>query len=179
MLGHRHRRQRRPPSQQRRLVRGRGHHHRPRQPLGAQHLVDEIAQLAPALADQRQHHHIGLDPAGELAQQHGLAHARPGEQPDPLPPDQGQQGVERIEPRGQPPAQPLALCRRRGRGAQRPLDRAADQRPAVQGPAVGVDDPADPAVVGRQQAAAQMLDPVAHRQPLGRAFGQDLGAAGA
>lgn len=50
-------------------------HHRPRKPFDAQHFFGEVAQLAPAFADQRQHDDIGLDPFGEVAQKHGFAHA--------------------------------------------------------------------------------------------------------
>ena len=58
---------------QRRLVGGRRHHHRPRHARRPEHVVDEVAQLAPALADQRVDHDVGLDAAGEIGEQRRLA----------------------------------------------------------------------------------------------------------
>src|SRR5690606_32417505 len=102
MLGHRHGRQGAAAAHQRRLVRGRRHHDRPRHAFRPQHPFGEIAQLAPAFADQRNHHHIRRQPAGEPCQKRGLAHAGPRKKPDPLPPDQRQKRVEHGDSGGEP-----------------------------------------------------------------------------
>ena len=60
---------------QRRLVAGRDDHHRARQPFGAERVLDEVAHLAAALAEQRDHVDVGLRLAGDHAEQRALADA--------------------------------------------------------------------------------------------------------
>ena len=57
---------------------------RARQPLGAEVVLDELAHLAAALADQADHDHVGLGVAGHHAEQRALADAGAGEQADAL-----------------------------------------------------------------------------------------------
>ncbi len=167
--GHRH--PRRPPLDQRRLVRGRRDHHRPRHALGPQHVVDEVAQLAPALADQRQNDDIRLDPPREIREQRGFAHPRPGEDPDPLALRERQNRVEHREPGIEPPAQRLAP-RRLGRGApQGGRGGSGLERPPVERLPEGIDDPPDPGRVGMHPRRPQQRHPVAHRRPVERRIG--------
>ncbi len=71
---------------QRRLV-GRGDdHHRPGQPGGAQVVLQELAYLPAALADQGHHGDLRLGPARDHRQQAGLAHPGAGEDAHPLAP---------------------------------------------------------------------------------------------
>ena len=169
MLGHRHRRQRAARrtsgdwSEVAATTTPRAMPCRPEHPLG------KLAQLAPAFADQRDHDDIRLDPARELRQQRGFADARSGEKTDPLAADQRQQRVEDRDTRC-PAARPDAgagaaggAAARRARGCS-----AAQQRATVQRLAEGIDDPADPAVVGRNLGPAEQFDPVADRHAVGR-----------
>ncbi len=75
-----------------RLVAGGHHDHALGQPGGSQVALDELVDLAAALADQGDDDHVGRGVAGHHAQQHALAHPRAGEDPHPLPLAAGQAG---------------------------------------------------------------------------------------
>ena len=78
----------------RRHIGRRGHHHRSTQAFFTQGLRDEGLHLAPALAHQPDHHDIGLREACEHAQQHALAHPRPGDQAQALAAADRQQPID-------------------------------------------------------------------------------------
>ena len=46
-------------AQQRRCIGGGCHHHRPGTPFRAQNIFDKLFDLAPALADEPDHNHVG------------------------------------------------------------------------------------------------------------------------
>ena len=64
-----------------------------RQTLGAEVVLEELADLAPTLADQRDDRHLGVGAAGDHRQQAGLADAGTGEQAHALPAPDRDQGV--------------------------------------------------------------------------------------
>ena len=70
---------------QRQPVGGGHHHHRAPEPFRAQVLLEELAHLAAALADQGDDVDVGGGRAGDHAEQHALAHARAREDADALP----------------------------------------------------------------------------------------------
>ena len=82
-------------TQQRRRVGRSGHHHRAGAAFFAQNIFDKFFDFAATLTDQPDHNHIGLGVARHHAQQHALAHARSGKQPDALTASHRQQGVDR------------------------------------------------------------------------------------
>ena len=84
-----------------RLVAGGHHDHALGQPFGPQVALDELVDLAAALADQGDDDHVGGRVAGHHAQQHALAHAGAGEDAHPLPLAAGQQAVDRADAGGQ------------------------------------------------------------------------------
>ena len=96
-----------------RLVAGGHHDHALGQPCGAQVALDELVDLAAALADQGDDDHVGRGVAGHHAQEHALAHARAGEDPHPLPLAAGQQAVDRADAGGQRLADPRPGARMR------------------------------------------------------------------
>src|SRR5690606_39271334 len=57
---------------------------RAREPLGAENFLDEIVDLAAALADQADDDDVGARVPGDHAEQHALADAAAGEEPDAL-----------------------------------------------------------------------------------------------
>ena len=81
-------------SQHRRHVGGRGHQHGFGHALFTQRLLDKGLHLAAALADQADHHHVGLGEAGEHAQQHTFADTRTGDQANALPAADGQHAID-------------------------------------------------------------------------------------
>src|SRR5215510_3013205 len=64
-------------------------------PLDAELMLDEFADLAAALADQRDHDYIGVSAADDIAEQCGLAEPRRAEYSDALAAAAGQQAVDR------------------------------------------------------------------------------------
>lgn len=94
--------------------------------------TDQLAQLAPSLADQRDHRNVCRDIARQMPHQGGLPDTRACENPQSLAPDKRQQGIEHPQPRLEPRTQPPALGGL-GRGcAQRAFQRAAMQADARQ-----------------------------------------------
>jgi len=65
--------------------------------LGTQVFLHELADLAPALADEPDDVHIGLRVAGDHAHEDALPHAGPGEDAHLLPLAAGQQSVENAD----------------------------------------------------------------------------------
>jgi hypothetical protein len=55
-----------------------------RMPSVAEDVLDELARLASALANEPDHRDVGLREARHHAEQHALAHAAAGEDPEPL-----------------------------------------------------------------------------------------------
>ena len=115
-LGHRHRHPGGAALDQRRLVGGGGDDDGAGHALGAEDVVDEVAQLAAALADQGIDDDLGLDAAGEVGEERGLADAGAGEDADALAAGDGQDGVEDGEAGREAGAEALAGGGRR-RGA--------------------------------------------------------------
>ena len=121
---------------QRRLVAGGDHHHRAGQ-AGAQVALDELADLAPALADQPDHHHVGRGAAGQHAEQHRLADAGAGHDGHALPLAHGEAGVDGADAQGQRLGDAAAGEGRRRHGVERGAGRAgaaAGRRPPAAGP---------------------------------------------
>ena len=87
--------------------------------LGAEVVLDELADLAAALADQRDDRHLGLGAAGDHRQQAGLADAGAGEDAEALAAAAGDEGVHGAHAQ-------RAAGGRRGRAAAG----AAPRRPA-------------------------------------------------
>ena len=96
VLGDRGRREGRPDAHQRRLVGGGDDHDRVRERV-AEVALDELAHLAAALADQRDHVDLGRGRAGDHAQQRGLADARAGEDAEALAAAARDKRVERAD----------------------------------------------------------------------------------
>ena len=115
---HRQRHERRANPQRRGHVGSRHHHHAALQALRAQFLLEKIAHLAVALADQRDHADVGRIVPRHRAQQRALAHARAAEDPDALPFAEGQQTVDRADAGHQRLRDVLALQRSRRRGVK-------------------------------------------------------------
>ena len=149
MFGHAHRRPGAAAAHQRRAVRGGRDDDRAAHPLGAEHVFNEITQLAAALADQRKHYHIGLHFAAQMAQKAGFADPGAGKKPDPLPPDNRQHGVEHRHPGFQPRAKPPALGGAGRIGLNRPCFWPAHQGAAIKRLSEWVNNPADPVVIRR------------------------------
>ena len=101
-----------------RLVAGGHDHHALGQALRTEVALDELVDLAAALADQGDDVHVGRRIAGHHAQQHALAHAGPGEDSHPLPLAAGQQAVDRANAGAQ--------------GLVDPRPRAGVRRPAIE-----------------------------------------------
>ena len=134
--------------------------------------MHEMADLAPAFADQRDHRDVGIEPPRQTADQRRLAHARAGKEPDPLAADDGKERVERGEAGLDPLAQPAAVGGQGGRGAHVAGLGSRQKRAPVQWPAHRVDHPSDPAVVGGDQRGAAQRHRIAERDPGQIAAGQ-------
>jgi hypothetical protein len=150
-FGDRHRGQRRLEAQHRRGVGRAGDHHALLQTFLAERFGDELADLAAAFADQRDHVHLAGLAARDGAHQGRLADARTGEDADALAlaerqhaVDRGDAGLDRLVDRG--------TRQRRRRIAGQRAQSALDRRPAVERPAERVDD------------AAEQTGPDRHRQ---------------
>ncbi len=85
--------------------------------------LDELAYLAPTLADERDHVDGGGGGAGDHAEQRGLADAGAGEDPQPLPAPAGNEAVQSAHPERDALADPRPAQRGGGRG-----DRGAQVR---------------------------------------------------
>ena len=66
------------------MIGRRRHHHRAREPGAPEDTLDELLDLASALADQSDHDHVGSGIARHHAEQHALADSAAGEQADAL-----------------------------------------------------------------------------------------------
>ena len=157
--------------QHRRHIGGRCDHHRFRQTLGAQRLADKSLHLAPALANQADHHHIGLGEARQHAQQHALAHARAGHQSDALSAPKGQQPVDGTNAHVQYPVDRSALHRVERQPQQAQSRGACRPGLAVQRVAAAVNHPPQQfraqtrvAVVGQQAHGGARPDAVGLRK---------------
>ena len=80
---------------------GRHDHHAAGQTLGTQVLLQKLADLTPALADQGDHVDDGVARIGDIAQQHALADAAAGEDPHSLASAAGQHAINRADAQGQ------------------------------------------------------------------------------
>ena len=138
------------PAQRRRLIRGGDDDDAAPQPLLAQAVLDELARLAAALADQADDGDVRLGMPRQHRQQAGLADAGAGEDAETLSPAAGQEGVER--PHAEIELALHALARVRRLAVRCAGDSAAEpmrQRPeAVHRFAQRADDPAEPAFAG-------------------------------
>ena len=136
-----------------RLVAGGHDDHALGQPFGPQVALDELVDLAAALADQGDHDHVGGRVAGHHAQQHALAHAGAGEDAHPLALAAGQQAVDRAHAGGQRlvDPRPRAGVRRAAMEASPVGQRRL--RLAVDRVAVGVDHAAQQLVAHAEPAA--------------------------
>ena len=104
---------------QRRAVGCRCDHHRSRQPLAAQIILDELAHFAAPFADQADHDRVAAGLFGQHGQKHRLAHAGTREDAQPLAPAGGGEDVHGPHAQVQPLADPAARMGR-GRGGARP-----------------------------------------------------------
>ena len=148
ILGQRHHQVRRLAPCHGRLVGSGDNHHRTRQPRFSQVVLEELLDLAAALADQSDHVDIRLGKARQHGEQNRLANSGTGKDPNALAAAHREKGVERPDPEIQLAADPLArMCRRR-RGAQRVGNAAGHQRPlSIHRLAHGTDDAAEPGLV--------------------------------
>ena len=87
-------------AEDRRLVARGDDHDAAGESRGAEIALDEFVDLAAALADQRNHVHVGIGIAGHHAQQNALSHAGAGEDAHPLPFAAGDESVHRANARG-------------------------------------------------------------------------------
>ena len=84
ILGDRRRDERAARANERRLIAGRDDDHRAREPFGAERVLDEVANLATAFAEQRDDVDVRLRLSRDHAEQRALADARAGEDADAL-----------------------------------------------------------------------------------------------
>ena len=125
-------------AQRRGQVGRRDHHHAALQAFGAQFVFDEIADLAVALADQRDHADVGGIVARHRAEQSALADAAAAEDSDALPFAAGQQAVDRADAGDQRLRDVLPL--ERAGGARVQIVRGSRRRSAAQ-PSIGLPKP--------------------------------------
>ena len=119
----------RPQPLDRRGVGGGDDHDRAGQALGAEVVLEELADLAAALADQGDHRDLGVGAAGDHREQAGLADAGAGEDADPLAAAAGHQRVQRPHAETDLPVDPGPLERvRRGVARPRPSGRPVERR---------------------------------------------------
>ena len=168
------------------LVAGGDHHHGAGQPLGAEVVLEEAADLAAALAHQGDDGDLGVGAARDHGQQGGLAHPGAGEQADALAAAEGGEGVHGAHAGAQLGVDGVPLQGVR-RGPVHAGELHAGDRPlAVEGPAQGVHHPADqsvphghlPAPVGAQHGGAGGRRPAVrqgHHGGLGAVHGDHLG----
>ncbi|MCY1281642.1 hypothetical protein D9M70_304540 [compost metagenome] len=129
-------------------------------------MKEELLHLAATLADQPDHHDIGLGLPGDHAQQHALADAATGEQADALALADGEHGVDGAHADVQRLLHRAALERVDGRqlGGQRVA--AAELAEVVERLAEAVDHPAEPGLVDLQaRLVARREYPRAGHQP--------------
>ena len=110
--------------------------------LGAQGPLEELADLAPALADERHDDDVGLGAARDRAEQRALADPRSGEEAHALPLAERHQAVEDAHARRERPRDGPAL-ERPGRIAIDRDEPPLDGRPAVERPPEAVDHAAE------------------------------------
>ncbi len=158
MLGDGHRGIGRLPAHQRRRVGCRHHDDRARQSGRAEFVLEKLAHLAAALADQRQHRDVAVGMARQHRQQRRLAHPRAREQAKPLALPAGRERVERAHAEIDARPQPGPRGRRRRDRAQRARPRAPRQRAAlVERPSQRIDHPTDPPGIDRQGRAMGLI----------------------
>jgi hypothetical protein len=134
------------PPQQRRGVGGRHHSDGSGQPLRPKIILQELAHLASAFADQGEHDHIGTGMPRQHGEQSGLADPRPGEQSQPLALTARREGINCADPKFDARAKARAF-RSRGRCGAYRSSRSFRQRPVpVERPAERVKYAADPAL---------------------------------
>ncbi len=155
MLGDRHCRVRGLAAQQRRRVGGGNHDHRAGEPGRSKLVLDELAHLPAALADQREHRDVAGGLTGEHPEQRGLAHAGAREQAEPLALAAGGETINCPNAEVQPRPKPAARGGVRRSGADGAGRRAAPERCAsVKRPAERVDHPAKPVIRDGEHPAA-------------------------
>ena len=132
---------RRTHAQQRRFIAGGADHDRVFQPVFAKRVVDKLAHLAPALADQSNDRHVGGRVLGHRAKQGRFAHPRHRKSADALPPADREHRIHRAYARRQRLFHRLPLKRIQRIGMQRHRHGLADRAFAVHRPAHAVDHP--------------------------------------
>src|SRR5690606_37481858 len=130
------------PFERRRITR-RDHDDRALAPSDAQRVLEEVAHLAPALTDERDHDGIGGRAAGDRAEQRALADSRAREQTNPLPDAERQQAVDDAHSRGQRRRHRRAAQRGRRRGPHGNAPEARERGAAVEGPSEPVEHPSE------------------------------------
>ena len=144
--------ERRLEADQRRLVGGGDDDDRARHALGAEVLLEELADLAATLPDEADDPDVGVGAAGDLGQQAGLADAGAGEDAQALALAAGDEGVERADAEGEGLVDPGAGERvRRLAGQVDEVDAAS--------PAAGRRPPAGPGRRARGRAAPRRPAP--------------------
>src|SRR5690606_21324969 len=103
--------------------------------------LDELLDLATALADQRHHPHVTLGIATDHAEQRALADARAGEDAEPLAAPAGDEAVDGAHAGRQRVLDRDAAERAGRRAAQARLVAAAERAEVVQRPTQAVDHP--------------------------------------
>ncbi len=146
----------RPQAHHRRLVRRGADHDRALHPLFAQRVLDELAHLAPALANEADHREVCLHLPGDLTHERGLAHARAGEEAHALPGADREQPVDGLDPQRQRPLDAPPQERVGAVAVHRPLDHSLPgKRPAVDGLPQAVEEPTqEPLSASNGQRAA-------------------------
>ena len=156
-----------PDADEGRLV-GRGHdHHRAGQALGSEVALDELVDLAAALADQGDHRHRGVGAPGDHGEKARLAHPGAGEDAQPLAPTAGDEGVDGLDARGPAGGRPARGAADGGAPSRSPTSSDSDSGGAVvDGPAQTVEDATEQALADPHgQRAPEGLDGVAEAHP--------------
>ncbi len=165
VLGDRRRDEGRLDPHERRLVGRRDDDDRARQGV-AEVALDELEQLAAALADQADHVHRRRGRARDRAQERRLADARAGEDAQALAAPAGDERVEGAHAELEPLADPRPVHRRRRHAGDRARLPAADLRPAVDRAAEAVQHASEQGVADRHaERPARRLDDRAGGDP--------------
>jgi hypothetical protein len=135
ILGERQRQIGRLPPHQRRLVGGRDHHHRAREPLLAEVVLHEFLHLAAALADQADHRDVASTLRASIDSSTDLPTPEPAKMPMRWPGSRWE-GVERAHAEIERRADPLARMRGGGGAAER-----IGRRPCGSGPLPSIGSP--------------------------------------
>ena len=168
VLGDRHRRPCGAAPDLRRPIGRRRDDNRPGKTLRPQNILDKFADLATPLPNKTDHDDICGQSSCQICKQGRFAHSGPRKKTNPLAKDNGKHGVKDGQSGCQARPEPPAGVRRRGGGLQRPRHGPGKECPAVQWPAVGIDDTPNPAIVRTESARWISPDKIADRDAVDR-----------